>query len=134
MIPEIAILATLDSKHEVARFVCDALREAGAMPWLADLSLRPHAHDFANVSGRVLAQASGTTWDALGRMSRADAAQIMIAGATRVVAEKVAGGGLAGILGVGGANGSTMACAVMRALPVAFPKVMVTPVAATAAR
>ena len=37
------------------------------------------------------------------------------------------------MLGVGGANGSTMACAIMRALPLAFPKVMVTPVAATAA-
>ena len=37
------------------------------------------------------------------------------------------------MLGVGGANGSTMACAIMRRLPLAFPKVMVTPVAATAA-
>ncbi len=38
-----------------------------------------------------------------------------------------------GVLGVGGANGSTMACAIMRQLPLAFPKAMVTPVAATAA-
>ena len=37
------------------------------------------------------------------------------------------------MLGFGGANGSTMACAIMRALPLAFPKAMVTPVAATAA-
>ena len=35
--------------------------------------------------------------------------------------------------GVGGANGCTIACAIMRALPLSFPKVMVTPVAATAA-
>ena len=37
------------------------------------------------------------------------------------------------MLGLGGANGSTMACAIMRALQVGLPKVMVTPVAATAA-
>jgi uncharacterized protein (UPF0261 family) len=133
MTPDIAVLATLDSKHEVVRYVCDALRQAGAESWLVDLSLRPHAHDFASVSGRVLADAAGTTWETLGGLSRAEAAQTMIVGATRVVSEKLATGGLAGILGVGGANGSTMACAVMRALPVAFPKVMVTPVAATAA-
>ena len=40
---------------------------------------------------------------------------------------------VAGVVGVGGANGCTMSCGMMRALPPLFPKVMVTPVAATAA-
>jgi uncharacterized protein (UPF0261 family) len=129
----VAVLATLDSKREAARFVCDALRAAGIAPWLVDLSLRPHRHDIADVGGAAVAQASGTSWETLAKLSRADAAQTMICGASRIVGEKVAGGALAGILGVGGANGSTMACAVMRTLPPSFPKAMVTPVAATAA-
>ncbi|MGI9525448.1 MAG: Tm-1-like ATP-binding domain-containing protein, partial [Hyphomicrobiaceae bacterium] len=45
----------------------------------------------------------------------------------------LAEGSLAGAIGVGGANGSTMACGIMRGLPILVPKVMVTPVAATAA-
>ena len=57
----------------------------------------------------------------------------MIAGGTEVVRARQRAGAIAGVLGVGGANGSTMACAIMRALPLAFPKAMVTPVAATAA-
>ena len=113
--------------------MCAALREAGVTPWLFDLSLRPHKHDVADVNGDAVAQASGTTWDALAKLSRADAAQTMIKGAAKLVSDKAASGTLAGIVGVGGANGSTMSCAVMRQLPLAFPKAMVTPVAATAA-
>jgi len=129
----VAVLATLDSKHEAAEFVCAALEEAGAAPWLVDLSLRPHARESADVRGDAVAAEGGTSWDALAKLSRADAAHAMIAGATRIVGAKVAAAGIRGVLGVGGANGSTMACAVMRALPLALPKVMVTPVAATAA-
>ena len=129
----VAVLATLDSKHEAAQFMCAALREAGVTPWLFDLSLRPHQHDAADVNGDAVAQASGTTWAALAKLSRAEAAPTMIKGAAKLVAEQVVGGTLSGIVGVGGANGSTMSCAVMRQLPLAFPKAMVTPVAATAA-
>ena len=129
----VAVLATLDSKHEAAQFMCAVLREAGVKPWLFDLSLRPHKRDTADLNGDAVAQASGTTWDALARLSRADAAQTMIKGAAKLVSDKAASGALSGIVGIGGANGSTMSCAVMRQLPLAFPKAMVTPVAATAA-
>jgi uncharacterized protein (UPF0261 family) len=129
----VGVLATLDSKHEAARFVCDALAEAAVTPWLVDLSLRPHAHGFANVGGAAVAAASGISWHALAARSRTEAAQTMIVGGTKIVAAHQQAGGIAGVLGVGGANGSTMACAIMRALPLAFPKAMVTPVAATAA-
>jgi uncharacterized protein (UPF0261 family) len=129
----VGVLATLDSKHEAVRFVCDALAEAGATPWLVDLSLRPHTHGFADVGGAEVAAAAGTSWEALAALSRADAAQAMIVGGIEIVRAKQAAGGIDGVLGVGGANGSTMACAIMRQLPLAFPKAMVTPVAATAA-
>ena len=66
----VAVLATLDSKHEAARFVCDTLKEAGVAPWLVDLSLRPHRHEFADVNGGAVAEAAvarvrpSTAWDA----------------------------------------------------------------------
>ncbi len=129
----VAVLATLDSKHEAAAFVCEVMRTEGVEPWLVDLSLRPHRHGPADVNGSEVAAAAGTTWDALAAMSRAEAAERMIAGGAAVVGERMRAGGLSGVLGVGGANGSTMACGIMRGLPVAFPKAMVTPVAATAA-
>ena len=131
--PTVAVLATLDSKHEAARFMCDALRAAGVTPWLIDFALRPHAHDFATIGGGALAHASGIAWEDLAKLSRADAAQTMIKGGSTVVGPKAAAGEIDGIIGVGGANGPTMFCAVMRQLAVGLPKAMVTPVAATAA-
>ena len=57
----------------------------------------------------------------------------MIGGGIKLVQARQKAGEIAGVLGFGGANGSTMACAIMRALPLRFPRSMVTPVAATAA-
>jgi uncharacterized protein (UPF0261 family) len=129
----VAVLATLDSKHEAARFVCDALTAAGATPWLVDLSLRPHTYDFADVNAGAIAESAGLTWTELGRLTRADAAKVMMMAGTEIVRARFAHREIGGAIGVGGANGSTIACAIMRALPLAFPKCMVTPVAATAA-
>ena len=129
----VAVLATLDSKHEAVRFACDVLERAGVTPWRVDLSLRPHAQGCAHVSASELAVAPETSWEALAALPRAEAAQAMTTGGKKIVRRKVEAGGLAGALGLGGANGSTMACAIMRALSLGFPKVMVTPVAATAA-
>ena len=129
----VAVLATLDSKHEAARFVCNALTAAGATPWLVDLSLRPHSHDFADVNAGKIVESAGLAWADLGRLARADAARAMIAAGIEIVRARFARREIDGVIGVGGANGSTIACAIMRALPLGIPKCMVTPVAATAA-
>ena len=131
--PAIAVLATLDSKDDAARYTCDVLREAGTEPWLMDLSLRPHDKTGADVGGNELAKASGVSWDDLADMVRSEAAETMITGGTKLLLERFETGDLFGVIGVGGANGSTVFCAMMRALPPLFPKVMVTPVAATSA-
>ncbi|HET7910874.1 MAG TPA: Tm-1-like ATP-binding domain-containing protein [Pseudolabrys sp.] len=129
----VAVLATLDSKHEAARFICDALTAAGATPWLVDLSLRSHTHDFADVNAGAIATSAGLAWVDLERLARADATKTMIAAGTEIVRDKFMRREINGVIGVGGANGSTIACAIMRTLPLSFPKCMVTPVAATAA-
>lgn len=131
--PVITVLVTLDSKVEEARFMCAALRRAGANPWLIDLSLRPHENADGDLSGGDVAQAVGLSWHEIGALDRAGAADKMIAGGCKIVADKMNAGGLAGAIGVGGANGTTMACAIMRSLPPLFPKVMVSAVAATGA-
>ena len=86
----VAVLATLDSKYEAARFVCAALTAAGATPWLVDVSLRPNEHDFADVNGGVVAESAGLTWAELGRLARADAAKAMVKGGTEIVRAKFA--------------------------------------------
>ena len=85
------------------------------------------------MGGNELAKATGVSWDDLADMVRFEAAETMIRGGSKLLMEKFETGDLFGIIGIGGANGSTVFCALMRALPPLFPKVMVTPVAATSA-
>ncbi|MBN42605.1 MAG: hypothetical protein CL573_03840 [Alphaproteobacteria bacterium] len=131
--PTIVILATMDTKAEEAFFVASCLKNAGTMPWIVDLSLMPHDSEGSDVSGDEVADAGGRTWATLEKMDRRAASDAMIAGAINVVRGRFDAGQLGGAIGLGGANGTTMACAIMRALPYLVPKVMVSAVAATAA-
>jgi len=131
--PTVAVLATFDTKGKEARFVADALARAGVAPWTIDLSLQPHAVDGADVAGATVASAAGISWQALGGLSRADAAARIATGGQKLLLERFARGELAGAIGLGGANGTNLVCTIMRALPYLVPKVMVTAVAGTAA-
>lgn len=129
----VAVLLTLDSKGAEGRYTCEALEKAGVKTWTLDMALRPHDNNWADVSNTAVAEASGVSLDELSKMGRNDAAETMIRGGIKVIQEKFKTGEISGAIGVGGANGSTMFCALMRSLPPLVPKVMVTPVAATAA-
>jgi uncharacterized protein (UPF0261 family) len=129
----VAVLATLDSKGPETRFVRDILQNSGVRPWLVDLSLRPHHGKDADITGGRVAEAADMTWEKLAAANRTEAGEAMVRGGRKVLLEALAKGELAGVIGLGGANGTSMACSIMRALPPRFPKVMVSPVAATAA-
>lgn len=131
--PTVAVLATMDTKGGEARFLAQALAAAGVLPWIVDLSMKPHGVAGADVSGGEVAAAAGASWDAIRERSRQDAAAAMSEGASRIVLDKYARGELAGAIGIGGANGTSLACSVLRALPYLVPKVMVSAVAGTAA-
>ena len=131
--PAIAVLATMDTKGVEASFVADVLRRAGAAPCVVDLSLRSHAAAFADVTGAEVAATAGASWQALGQHTRQAAAAVMIEGCSRLLLEKFSRGELAGVIGLGGANGTNLACSIMRSLPYLLPKVMVSAVAGTAA-
>ena len=75
----VAVLATLDNKNAEARFVCDTLAKAGAIPLLIDMSLRPHGIEGGDVSGADMAKAGGENWQSIAEMDRAGAATMMVA-------------------------------------------------------
>jgi uncharacterized protein (UPF0261 family) len=131
--PTVAVLATLNTKGKEARFVADVLARAGAKPWLVDLSLQSHDDQAVGVPGASVAAAAGESWQALSARSRQDAAAAMAAGGSKILLDKFAKGQISGVIGIGGANGTAMACAIMRALPYLVPKIMVSTVAGTAA-
>ena len=129
----VAVLATLDNKNAEARFVCDTLAKAGAIPLLIDMSLRPHGIEGGDVSGADMAKAGGENWQSIAEMDRAGAARMMVAGGIKLLQEKYQRKEFFGVIALGGANGTSMACDMMRALPPLFPKVMVSTMAGTPA-
>jgi uncharacterized protein (UPF0261 family) len=131
--PIVAVLATMDSKGKEARFVADLLARAGATPWVVDLSLKAHDLAGADVAGSHVAEAAGASWQTLGERTRQEAAVVMAEGGAGILLEKFIKGEIAGVIGLGGASGTNLACSIMRALPYLVPKVMVSTVAATAA-
>jgi uncharacterized protein (UPF0261 family) len=129
----VAVLATLDTKNDEAQFVCNTLSEAGVTSWLVDLSLRPHATPGADIDGGSIATAAQSSWNEITTLDRAGAAEVMVLGGQRMLLDALKREELSGVIGLGGANGTSIVCAIMRALPPLLPKVMVSPVAATAA-
>jgi uncharacterized protein (UPF0261 family) len=123
----------MDTKGDEARFVSDVLTRAGARPWILDLSMKSHASSAADVSGGQVAEAAGTSWQALNERSRQEAAAAMAQGGARILLEHYNNGAIAGAIGLGGANGTNLVCSVLRALPYLFPKIMISTVAGTAA-
>jgi uncharacterized protein (UPF0261 family) len=129
----VAVLATLDTKGREARFIAGVLERAGAIPWIVDLSLQPHALAGADMTGADVSAAAGVTWQALSGRSRQDAAAVIAEGARKVLLKRFVDGGICGAIGLGGANGTNLVCSIMRALPYLVPKVVVSTVAGTAA-
>src|SRR6266566_59490 len=131
--PTIAVLVTLDTKGREARFVAEVLARAGATPWIVDLSLKPHGVDGADVAGAGVAAAAAASWQSLSECSRQDAAAVMAEGGKKILLDRFINGGISGVIGLGGANGTNLVCSIMRALPYLVPKIMVSTVAGTAA-
>ncbi len=122
----------MNTKSKEARFIADMLERAGVTPWIVDLSMKPH-DVAAHILGSRVAELAGASWRALEGYVRQDAAAVMVEGGTKLLLDQYARGGIAGAIGIGGANGTNLVCSILRALPYLVPKIMVSTVAGTAA-
>ncbi|MFQ5912093.1 MAG: Tm-1-like ATP-binding domain-containing protein [Nitrospinota bacterium] len=125
----IVLIGTLDTKMPEYAFVLRLLREAGSDVRLVDVSLRGEGSPEAAVRPAAVAARGGLGLGALHRLDRHDAARVMVEGASRILEEWVEKSEVHGVLALGGANGTHLACGVMRTLPLGFPKVMVSTMA-----
>lgn len=127
----IAILATLDTKGAEARYVAEQLERLGSRALVVDMGVVGDPQSTADVTREEVARAGGTPLDELlEEPTREAAAPVMVAGATRVLRERLDAGELHGVLGLGGFQGTGACTQVMRALPYGLPKVMVSTAAA----
>jgi uncharacterized protein (UPF0261 family) len=128
----VAIIATLDTKEDEARFLQDRLRAYGYEPRLIDASTRSKARlplDPVDATRERVAASAGLSREAFASMRRDEAMAAMGRGVRAVLRAWLAEGVLGGVIGLGGNQGTAIAGLAMRALPIGFPRVLVSTVA-----
>ena len=121
----IAVLATLDSKGPEAGFVAEEIRAAGRTPLIVDVGLAGEPSLGADISRVDIAARGGARLGVHLGESKATQMSAIVEGGTQIIRERLAQGRLAGLIGLGGGQGSWLCSTIMRALPRGVPKVLV---------
>jgi uncharacterized protein (UPF0261 family) len=128
--PTIAILGTFDTKGIEHGFLADTIRARGHETLLIHVGSLGTATIAPDIDATEVAAASGEDWRAiLARQDRGESVALMSRAAAKYVAALVESGRIQGIISLGGGGGTAIATAAMRALPIGFPKVMVSTLA-----
>lgn len=127
----VLLLGTLDTKGPECAFVRDRLCERGCDVLVVDAGVLGRPAFPADVPRERVAEAAGTTLAALvSAGDRGAAVTAMGRGAAAVVARLHARGAFSAIVALGGSGGASVAACAMAALPLGFPKLLVSTVAA----
>lgn len=129
--PTIAVLGTLDTKGEEHAYVAKLIRERGHTPLLIDVGTEQAPKVAADVSREEVARIAGLDLGALmARHDRGECVAAMGQAAAAVLSDLASRGAIQGVISLGGGGGTSIATTGMRALPLGFPKVMVSTLAA----
>jgi uncharacterized protein (UPF0261 family) len=126
----IAILGTLDTKGADFAFLKAEIERRGCRTLVIDTSVLGTPEFTPDITREAVAAAGGSEHASL--VSRADRGEAMAAmgrGAANIVTRLHAEGQIHGIIAMGGGGNTSVATTAMRALPIGFPKVMVSTLA-----
>jgi uncharacterized protein (UPF0261 family) len=126
----IAILGTMDTKGEEHAFVAAQIKLRGHQTLVIDVGALEPPKLAPDITREEVARAAGVDLVALvARRDRGEAVGAMSRGAPLVLARLVAEKKIDGVISLGGGGGTAIATAAMRALPIGFPKLMVSTLA-----
>lgn len=125
----VALVGTLDTKGPEVAFLRDRLAAHGQACLVVDVGLFEPDGIRPDVGRQDVMAAAGVAPSALLRRPRGAIMSAMARGLAAVLGRLAAGGRLAGVLGVGGNQGTAVVCAALRALPHGLPKLVVSTVA-----
>lgn len=118
----IALLATLDTKLEEARFVAECIREHGAEPIVVNIGRSDVDDPLVDVTQVEVRSRSGLEPIETDKVSLMESAG---SGARQFLSEKIANGDIDAAIAIGGGQGSWMASTALRDLPLGFPRLLV---------
>jgi uncharacterized protein (UPF0261 family) len=127
----VAVIGTFDTKAPEYAYLRQELARHGLDELVVDISCleRPAGVD-VDYSCVEVARRAGRDFDDVSRLDKIEAGRVMVEGATSILQERHAAGALQGLIALGGANGSAMACRIMQAFPIGLPKLVVSVMAA----
>lgn len=127
----VAIIGTLDTKGAEFAFLRQAIAAEGVATLMIDTGILAAPPFVPEVSAAEVATAGGADLSALvAANDRGAAVTAMARGAGVILSRLVAEGRVHGAIGMGGGGGTSISAAAMRTLPVGFPKLIVSTLAA----
>lgn len=125
----VALLGTLDTKGEEYAWLLDRLHGLGVATLAIDTGSFSTS-DLANISSDEVIAAAGADAAAVrARRDRGEMMTVMGTGAAAIVRGLAEAGRIHALLAIGGSGGSSVAAPAMQALPVGFPKLLVSTMA-----
>ena len=126
----IAVMGTLDSKGEEHAFIAEQLRTLGHEPFLIDVGTYREPTVSPDITREAVAAAGGIDLPALrAREDRGECVTAMSEAAPVLLKQLAESGRIQGVISLGGGGGTAICTAAMRALPIGFPKLMVSTLA-----
>ena len=127
----IALIGALDSKGDEFAFVKAAIENRGHQVLMINTGIIGEPAFAPDISAAEVAGAGGMALQTLrAEADRGNAIDVMTKGAAGMAKTLFSQGKFDGIMGMGGSAGTAIATAAMRQLPVGFPKVVVSTLAA----
>src|SRR5437870_1996492 len=126
----IAVLGTLDTKGAEHAFVAQQIRARGHQTLLIDVGTLVEPSVRPDISRQEVAGSAGIDLQAVPtKKDRGAAVTAMVTAAPTLIAQLASSGKIHGIISLGGGGGTAIGTAAMRALPIGFPKLMVSTLA-----
>jgi uncharacterized protein (UPF0261 family) len=127
---KVAIIGTLDTKGNEFKFIKEIIENNGLETVVINTGVIGKPLFEPEISNNEVAELGGEPLEKLiEENDRGKAMDVMMEGARKAILKLHDEGEISGVISLGGSAGTTIGCYAMRALPVGFPKIMVSTVA-----
>lgn len=121
----IAVIGTLDTKGREHQFIADCISQSGHQAYLIDVGTAGEPQVNPYMTREAVASVGGINLNSFGN-NRDLAVNAMCEAAPKALLKLIDQHKIHGVISLGGGGGTAIATAAMRALPLGFPKVMLT--------